>query len=358
MMALFLLKIMMNNSLSYCCIILLVFLLSSGSILAQLDEQERRLEFHKRGYKFPPETFAPDTPGWRKLNERRFNQIQHIQDRSDRYRAWVIAAISAYVQQNFTREGWGLTRGPEWLSKLLRKEIKAGIPNARLEPDVDVIDGDAPWFIDKPALNEQVLHEMQPILEAWSGIPLKGITAYGFRLYRNQSSLVMHLDETRTHVISAIYHIDSSEDAEPWPLLIEDYYGNTNEVVLLPGDILLYESSKCVHGRPSKFNGSWYSSVFVHFAPASIDWALTDQSLEGHYGVPPDWDKEATTEPIYPELVMKGAALTEPSCKHSWCGTNDTVKFFGPGEEGYVLTANNHRYSLYGRENEEPGAEL
>lgn len=106
MMALFLLKIMMNNSLSYCCIILLVFLLSSGSILAQLDEQERRLEFHKRGYKFPPETFAPDTPGWRKLNERRFNQIQHIQDRSDRYRAWVIAAISAYVQQNFTREGW------------------------------------------------------------------------------------------------------------------------------------------------------------------------------------------------------------------------------------------------------------
>lgn len=55
---------------------------------------------------------------------------------------------------------------------------------------------------------------------------------------------------------------------------------------------------------------------------------------------------------------MKGAALTEPSCKHSWCGTNGTVKFFGPGEEGYVLTANNHRYSLYGRENEEPGAEL
>jgi hypothetical protein len=205
----------------------------------------------------------------------------------------------------------GLTRGPEWLSKLLRKEIKAGIPNARLEPDVDVIDGDAPWFIDKPALNEQVLHEMQPILEAWSGIPLKGITAYGFRLYRNQSSLVMHLDETRTHVISAIYHIDSSEDAEPWPLLIEDYYGNTNEVVLSPGDILLYvsilllclsvfitrrrdclliracchllnqsqESSKCVHGRPSKFNGSWYSSVFVHFAPASIDWAVSYNSL-------------------------------------------------------------------------------
>ena len=55
---------------------------------------------------------------------------------------------------------------------------------------------------------------------------------------------------------------------------------------------------------------------------------------------------------------MKGAALTEPSCKHSWCGANDTVKFFGPGEEGYVLTADNRRYPLYAREDEESGAEL
>lgn len=152
---------------------------------------------------------------------------------------------------------------------------------------------------------------MHPILESWSGISLKPIVAYGFRLYRNQSSLIMHLDETRTHVISCIYHIASSENAQPWPLLIEDFEGNTNEVILTPGDVLLYvrhcgvllvlyasllpscscnlshiahsnsyahmvkESSKCVHGRPSKFNGDWYSSIFVHFAPASIEWAVS-----------------------------------------------------------------------------------
>lgn len=75
---------------------------------------------------------------------------------------------------------------------------------------------------------------------------------------------------------------------------------------------------------------------------------MTDQALEGHYGVPPHWHRDATTEPIYPELVMKGAALTEPSCEHSWCGANDTVKYFGPGEEGYILTAGNRRFPLYG----------
>lgn len=139
-----------------------------------------------------------------------------------------------------------MTRGPEWLTKLLRKEVREGIPTARLEPKVDVVEGaELPLFIEKPRLNEMVLREMQPILEAWSNIDLMPIVAYGFRLYRNQSNLLMHLDETRTHVISCIYHIDSSDDAEPWSLLIEDFEGNTNEVVLTPGDVLLYVSSFC-----------------------------------------------------------------------------------------------------------------
>lgn len=75
---------------------------------------------------------------------------------------------------------------------------------------------------------------------------------------------------------------------------------------------------------------------------------MTDQALEAHYAVPLHWDAEPTTESTYPPLVMKGAALTEPSCEHGWCGVNDTVKWSGPGEEGYVLTTGNHRYPLYG----------
>ena len=54
----------------------------------------------------------------------------------------------------------------------------------------------------------------------------------------------MHVDRTQTHVISCIYHIASSEDSEPWPIVIEGYDGTTNSVILKPGDVLLYESSK------------------------------------------------------------------------------------------------------------------
>ena len=224
-------------------VIMFAWVLASHCVdSAQLVESERRAEYRKRGYSWPPKELKPNTEGWRKIHERRFNQVEHIQDRNDRYQAWLVSVISAYVQQNFTETGWGLTRAPENLTELLRKEVREGIPTARLEPEVDVVQGEVPLFIKKQHLNDRVLREMHPILDAWSGIDLKPIVAYGFRLYRNQSSLVMHLDETRTHVISCIYHIDSSDDAEPWPLLIEDYHGYTNEVILTPGDVLLYVS--------------------------------------------------------------------------------------------------------------------
>ena len=78
----------------------------------------------------------------------------------------------------------------------------------------------------------------------------------------------MHVDISRSHVISCILHIDHDPESEPWPIAIEDFQGNTNEVVLESGDMLFYESSKCLHGRPRRFNGKWYSSVFIHYYPA------------------------------------------------------------------------------------------
>ena len=48
----------------------------------------------------------------------------------------------------------------------------------------------------------------------------------------------MHVDKMQTHVISFILHIDSSEDAEPWPIFIEDLQGRTHEITLTPGDMV------------------------------------------------------------------------------------------------------------------------
>jgi hypothetical protein len=159
----------------------------------------------------------------------------------------------------------------------------------------------------------------------------------------------MHVDKMQTHIISFILHIDS-EANEPWPLMIEDFHGRTHEVILAPGDILFYESSKCFHGRPKRLNGKWYSSLFVHYYPKLWEgksWYDRDHKLEAHYAVPPQWKDPAPAVKTQKRLKMVGTSLKEPDCLHDWCRAADSVKWSGPGEEGYWIAPNMQRYPFH-----------
>lgn len=136
-------------------------------------------------------------------------------------------------------------------------------------------------------------------------------------------------------MISFILHIDSSDDAEPWPILIEDLQGTTHEVTLTSGDLLFYESSKCFHGRPRPFNGSWYSSVFVHYYPTH-GYQENFDDLAKVTRIPPHWVDEPTTQYEIP-IQMHGTTMEEPLCPNYWCNTKFSKKWSGPGEDGYVL---------------------
>lgn len=193
-----------------------------------------------------------------------------------------------------------MARAPQDLVDALMKKLHDNLETAPIEKDVDVIEGDddssRPLFISNHELNQRVLEELKPLHEEWAGIDLVGQIAYGLRVYRNNSRLLMHVDKSKTHIISSILHIDHSEDSEPWPIIIEDFQGNTNEVVLESGDMLFYESSKCFHGRPHTFKGSWYSSIFTHYSP--VGWEV--DSNEGK-GVKSDDDNNNTV--LYDVLI-------------------------------------------------------
>lgn len=234
-----------------------------------LNETKRTTEYYSRGHKWPP-TFRPNTEGWKLLYGRRFEQIMHLDEtheRENKYDGWFVNTLSGLILPNMTENGWGITRAPQELVTELRAAIHQGLQQQgstttpRLEHETGVVKGPRSWMIDRPDLLARTIKELQPYAEAWSGTALIPHQAYGFRLYRNDSRLTMHIDKTSTHVISFILHIDSSDDAEPWPLVIEDFQGNTNEVILTSGDMLFYESAKCIHGRPTRFHGTWYSSV-------------------------------------------------------------------------------------------------
>jgi hypothetical protein len=135
-----------------------------------------------------------------------------------------------------------------------------------------------------------------------------------------------------------IFHIDSSDDSEPWPIYIEDLLGRTHEVILTPGDILFYESSKCLHGRPKMFIGSWYTSIFIHYYPTH-GWQEEDHTLRAHYIVPPNWGAIEQEKKETP-LKMVGTGFKEPACPNGWCATMDTIQWSGPGEDSVWIDPN------------------
>ena len=323
----------------WCLLLLLSCSVVNVLVDGQLMEEDRLKEYRARNYKWPLTEVVPNTEGWRKKQFRRLAQVERIQDTGDRYNAWVAIMPPALVAQNFTENGWGLTRAPQDLMDDLLASLHNGLDSASTEKPIDAVeatDETRPWFIPQPELNERALEVLKPHHESWSGVSLEGAVAYGLRVYRNTSSLNMHVDKLRTHVISCILHVDHSDDAEPWPLYIEDFQGNTNEVVLESGDMLFYESSKCIHGRPRPLNGSWYSSLFVHYYPTG--WDQEQQELEVHYAIPPIWHETQPLTPQLEDITMVGTSMRENSCPHGWCGTKDAVLWEGPGKEGLVIT--------------------
>lgn len=69
------------------CILLLSQLCRLPSVTAALVEHERVAEYEKRNHTWPPlnDDYIPNTDGWRKIMERRFEQVQRIEDRGDMY---------------------------------------------------------------------------------------------------------------------------------------------------------------------------------------------------------------------------------------------------------------------------------
>ena len=52
-----------------------------------------------------------------------------------------------------------------------------------------------------------------------------------------------------------------------WPLNLIDVKGRKLKIFLKPGEMLLYESAKVMHGRQGPFDGEYFDNVFVHFQP-------------------------------------------------------------------------------------------
>jgi hypothetical protein len=274
--------------------------------------EKRRLALRKEaGWKwsFPGE--SKEYHDWQEKRTAEIMDLYHYQERLDN---WVQYTQIRSVK-NFTELGFAVVDAPVELHARLRDRARAGIEaGAREEMNgkpQGIFGENVPHFVNHG--ERDILGQIQSIHEEWAPAagPLRPVTSYGMRVYRRGASLGWHADRVDTHVISSIFHIDRHYDNEdePWLIEIEGHDGKRHQANLKPGQMLLYESAKCPHGRSSELKGDWYVAVFSHFMPSPEIWPYTQQDI--WLAVPPDWDAPPITHSG--EGRWAGAFLTHDS---------------------------------------------
>ena len=139
------------------------------------------------------------------------------------------------------------------------------------------------YSLDSVREERDKLHDMLlPIHQEWCGENLKKAWIYGIREYLRGSNLVQHKDRIETHHISSIILVDkdltcgckNKEFGDDWALDFQTHDGTWEKVYLEPGQMVLYESAACSHGRNDFFQGRYYRNLFVHYT-------LTDWTYKG-----------------------------------------------------------------------------
>ena len=109
-----------------------------------------------------------------------------------------------------------------------------------------------------------------PMLEKFCNCKLELSDMYGVREYYEGNVLHNHVDRVSTHVMGIILQIDQDLGGkEDWLLEVIDYNGKRKHVKLEPGEMLMYESAKLIHGRPRALRGNLFANAFMHFKPVS-----------------------------------------------------------------------------------------
>jgi len=120
------------------------------------------------------------------------------------------------------------------------------------------------------------LNILKEKISKWASIDeneLEVTSVYGIRKYTRDAIVNFHVDTCRTHVLSAIINVARSlDDNEDWGLQIYDHNNTIQEIFLKPGEVILYESAKCAHGRIKPLKGDYYSNLFIHFRPSKAKW--------------------------------------------------------------------------------------
>tara|TARA_R110000868_G_scaffold89062_3_gene248066 strand:+ start:991 stop:2160 length:1170 start_codon:yes stop_codon:yes gene_type:complete len=128
-------------------------------------------------------------------------------------------------------------------------------------------------FDHAPNIRSLIHKKLKPLHEEFCGVEIEPSFIYGIRSYKKGATLVKHVDRVETHHISSIIIVDkdlscgcaNKDNADDWPLDIQAHDGSWHKVYAEVGDIILYESATCEHGREEVFGGEYFRNFFAHY---------------------------------------------------------------------------------------------
>lgn len=181
--------------------------------------------------------------------------------------------------QNYTEIGYKKIRAPKELFKLISEFWETNKDSAKIENwgigNTYTNNWEAPTSMVSVedgglrgggfALKQAIWNAAKEVISEWTGQELTQCSLYGIRVYKENAVLATHVDRLPL-VSSAIINVAQDVD-EPWPLEVIGHSGKAENVTMLPGDMVLYESHSVLHGRPFPLKGRFLANLFVHFEP-------------------------------------------------------------------------------------------
>lgn len=180
---------------------LLLFVIAcalTSTVFSRLTENERVDAWRADPANTWPPTWQNESQAFKDAMAFRESELMMLPGSRERWENFMQFTQSRLIPR-FTAVGFKLAQTPPSVQEKLKERLDAALENydrIRKENVIDVLYTPEPSrFVDLHGLDWEVLRELQPLHEEWSGMKLVPTSAYGLRLNSNGSSLSMHYDK-------------------------------------------------------------------------------------------------------------------------------------------------------------------
>ena len=99
---------------------------------------------------------------------------------------------------------------------------------------------------------------------------VKSDAAWPTYLPKNLTSYVnapqAYITSLNSKIVSLFFYLKIGQKVdEKWPLTLVDHQNKRKKIFLKPGQMIMFEGSKVLHGRQFPLNGSYYDELVLFF---------------------------------------------------------------------------------------------